>query len=84
MDFDRPWLKHGLVSEEVAVCWEPKNILRVALALPNKRQYDPEIHIIDARMKIIAKIWYWCLNMTCQNGNVRKGNMSTVAPPGIF
>ena len=25
-----------------------------------------------------------CLNMTCQNDNVRKGNMSTVAPPGVF
>ena len=36
-----------------AVCWEPKTILSVALALPNKRQYDPDI--IDARMKIIAK-----------------------------
>ena len=42
----------------VAVCWEPKTISSVALALPNKRQYDPEIlcfYIIDARMKIIAK-----------------------------
>ena len=44
---------------KVAVCWEPKTILTVALALPNKRQYDPDIlylvYIIDARMNIIAK-----------------------------
>ena len=47
----------------VAVFGEPKTILRFALALPNKRQYDPEIlvvgaYIIDARMHFLAKIWY--------------------------
>ncbi len=36
--------KHGLVSEGGCRFFcEPKTILRFALALPNKRQYDPEI-----------------------------------------
>ena len=38
MDFDRPWLKHGLLSEGGCRFLGTKNhILLDALALPNKR-----------------------------------------------
>ena len=58
MDFDRPWLKLGLVSEG-GVLRAPKHLLRNALELPNQYQDDPErLYIRDARMRIIAKIWY--------------------------
>ena len=45
MDFDRPWLKHGLLSDGgVAVFGETKNIFCYALAIPDKRQRDPDIY----------------------------------------
>ena len=58
------------------------SILRFALALPNKRQYDlteiRQLSFLDDRMRFFAKIWRARVTM------LEKGNMYTVAPPGVL
>ena len=100
MDFDRPWLKHGLLSEGVVVFWEPKTIFCYAFALPNNRQYDPEIlcfldassikkglEIVEctfSRTNGISELFKHGVPDCCQNDNVKKGSRYAVAPPGVF